>query len=44
MDAKGAKQIGVDELNVHWQFVDEWQKDDQRRLFDMDAGHADEGS
>lgn len=44
VDAKGAKQIGVDELNVHWQFVDEWQKDDQRRLFDMDAGHADEGS
>lgn len=37
VDTEGAHQISNDELNVHWHFVDEWQHDEQRRLFDMDA-------
>lgn len=33
-----AVEIGEDELNAHWQTVDEWEQADRDRLFEADGG------
>jgi ATP-dependent protease HslVU (ClpYQ) peptidase subunit len=38
VSCEAASEIGDDELNAHWQAVDEWEKRDRARLFDADGG------